>query len=177
MQIEYVSPAAIKGQTAEYSDVSTPFGTWTMAVCNGKICWLNYAQSHENAEQKLRDFWKQGLVMPSDGMQPLADKLFTGNGDIGVLLVGTPFQHRVWQALAAMQAGETMSYGQLAVKIGSPRAARAIGGAVGANPVVYFIPCHRILASNGALHGFGCGLPLKEKLLAAEGFRAAAWAA
>ncbi len=174
MQITYASPASIKGKTAEFSEVSTPFGTWMMAVCHGKVCWLNYTQSHENAEQKLRDFWKHGLVMPAANLQPIADKLFTGKSDVEFLLVGTPFQHKVWQALVAMKAGETMSYGQLAIKIGSPKAARAIGGAVGANPVVYFIPCHRILASNGALHGFGCGLPLKEKLLAAEGFKSAA---
>ena len=174
MQIDYVSPAAIKGQTAEYAAVATPFGPATLAVCGGKICWLYYVQTPENAEQKLRDFWRGGLVMKAADLQPMADKLFAGKGNLTLLLVGTAFQHKVWQALAAMQAGETMSYGQLAAKIGSPKAARAIGGAVGANPVIYFIPCHRILASNGTLHGFGCGLPLKEKLLAAEGFRAAA---
>jgi methylated-DNA-[protein]-cysteine S-methyltransferase len=175
MQITYASPTSLKGQTAEYANVNTPFGPALLALCGGKICWLNYAQPHENAEQKLRDFWKHGLVMPAGSdLQPIADRLFAGKSDLGFLLAGTPFQHRVWQALAEMKSGETMSYGQLASKIGSPKAARAIGGAVGANPVVYFIPCHRILASNGTLHGFGCGLPLKEKLLAAEGFKAAA---
>ena len=81
---------------------------------------------------------------------------------------GTEFQKRVWGQVAAIPYGETRSYLQIAVAIGSPRAVRAVGAANGANPVPIVIPCHRVIGSNGKLTGYGGGLPIKEKLLALE---------
>lgn len=86
-------------------------------------------------------------------------------------LEGTPFQQRVWKRLCAIPAGKTISYGALAASIGKPKAARAVGGAVGANPVPILIPCHRVIGENGSLTGFGLGLPMKRALLAHEGRR------
>ena len=81
---------------------------------------------------------------------------------------GTAFQRAVWRELAAVPYGQTLSYGELARRIGRPKAARAVGQAVGANPCLIVIPCHRVLASNG-LGGFGCGIERKKVLLAIEG--------
>jgi methylated-DNA-[protein]-cysteine S-methyltransferase len=81
---------------------------------------------------------------------------------------GTPFQGRVWSALRTVPAGETRSYGELAHAIGAPRAVRAVGAANGANPVSIVVPCHRIVAHDGTLHGYGGGLPRKAWLLAHE---------
>ncbi len=81
---------------------------------------------------------------------------------------GTPFQRRVWLALRDIPRGETRSYAEIARRVGC-RSARAVGGAVGANPVCLFIPCHRVLASDGSLGGFAWGLGLKRTLLRAEG--------
>jgi methylated-DNA-[protein]-cysteine S-methyltransferase len=81
---------------------------------------------------------------------------------------GTPFQRRVWQALRAIPYGETVRYGELARRIGNPRAARAVGLANGANPLPIVVPCHRVIGANGALIGFGGGLPIKRALLALE---------
>ncbi len=83
---------------------------------------------------------------------------------------GTEFQKSVWQELQRIPAGQTTSYGQIANKIGKPKAARAVGGAVGSNPIAIIIPCHRVLASNGAITGYtgGDGIKTKQRLLDIE---------
>ena len=82
---------------------------------------------------------------------------------------GTPFQLRVWNALLEIPYGETISYGELAARIGDRSASRAVGLANGSNPLPIVIPCHRVIGSNGKLTGYGGGLPIKERLLALEG--------
>jgi|SRR5579863_1628236 len=81
---------------------------------------------------------------------------------------GTPFQQQVWNKLLDIPYGETISYGELAKRIGNPNASRAVGLANGSNPIPIIIPCHRVIGSNGKLTGYGGGLPIKEKLLALE---------
>ena len=81
---------------------------------------------------------------------------------------GTPFQRRVWEAAQRIPYGETRSYGWIAEEIGKPRAARAVGPAIGSNPLGIIIPCHRVIAGDGTLGGFGGGLPLKQRLLDME---------
>ena len=81
---------------------------------------------------------------------------------------GTPFQLRVWQELLRIPYGETRSYGDIARRIRKPRAVRAVGAANGSNPISLVIPCHRVIASDGSLGGYGGGLPAKRKLLAME---------
>ena len=83
--------------------------------------------------------------------------------------VGTPFQHEVWRALCALDFGVLTSYGELARTVGRPKGAQAIGGAVGRNPLIIIIPCHRVIGSDTSLTGFGGGLPRKQALLAHEG--------
>jgi len=80
----------------------------------------------------------------------------------------TAFQRQVWQAAQMIPHGETRSYGWVAAQIGKPRAARAVGQALGKNPFLIIVPCHRVIAGDGTLGGFGCGLPAKQKLLELE---------
>lgn len=82
---------------------------------------------------------------------------------------GTPFQQRVWRALQAIPYGETMSYKEVAVCVGQPKAARAVGMANNRNPIPIIIPCHRVIGADGQLVGYGSGLPIKIKLLTIEG--------
>jgi len=89
--------------------------------------------------------------------------------DLPLKTSGTPFQTRVWKALADIPYGETVSYGELARRIGSPRAVRAVGRANGANRIAIVLPCHRVIGANGTLTGYGGGLDRKAKLLALEG--------
>jgi methylated-DNA-[protein]-cysteine S-methyltransferase len=88
---------------------------------------------------------------------------------LAVRTAGTPFQKRVWAALRKIPVGRTLSYGELAQKLGKPGAARAVGAANGSNPVSLVIPCHRVIAADGTLGGYGWGLPRKEWLLRHEG--------
>ncbi len=81
---------------------------------------------------------------------------------------GTAFQLAVWKSLTEIPYGDTISYGELARRIGNPNASRAVGLANGSNPIPIVIPCHRVIGSNGKLTGYGGGLPTKEKLLALE---------
>ncbi|MGH2730555.1 MAG: methylated-DNA--[protein]-cysteine S-methyltransferase [Actinomycetota bacterium] len=89
--------------------------------------------------------------------------------DVALNPTGTPFQRRVWEGLSAIPYGETVSYGELARRIGKPKAVRAVGRANGANPIAVIIPCHRVIGANGTLTGYGGGLDRKAKLLALEG--------
>jgi methylated-DNA-[protein]-cysteine S-methyltransferase len=82
--------------------------------------------------------------------------------------LGTPFQHDVWNALMDIPCGETVSYSELARRIGRPSASRAVGAANGANPLPIVVPCHRVIGADGSLTGFGGGLPAKRWLLAHE---------
>jgi methylated-DNA-[protein]-cysteine S-methyltransferase len=91
--------------------------------------------------------------------------------EVPIALVGTEFQQSIWLALLSVPFGETSTYGDLAARAGNPKAARAVGGAVGHNPVAIIVPCHRILAGNGKLTGYsnGNGVETKKQLLDLEG--------
>ena len=97
------------------------------------------------------------------------------NGNVAVIdtlpvkTTGTPFQRSVWQALRTIPHGTTITYAQLAARIGSPKAIRAAGLANGRNPISIVVPCHRVIGSNGTLTGYGGGLPRKKWLLEHEG--------
>ena len=89
--------------------------------------------------------------------------------DIVLKPTGTDFQQAVWQALREIPYGETRSYGEIAARIGRPKAVRAVGAANGRNPIVILQPCHRVIGQDGTLVGFGGGLPTKKTLLRLEG--------
>ncbi len=89
------------------------------------------------------------------------------------LSAGTDFQCRVWEATRAIPYGQTASYSEVAAASGCPRGARAVGMAMASNPVPLFVPCHRVIGSDGTLHGFGGGLSLKQRLLDLENRQAA----
>jgi methylated-DNA-[protein]-cysteine S-methyltransferase len=88
--------------------------------------------------------------------------------DVPVQPQGTPFQEAVWRLLCEIDCGETTTYGRIARSLGRPQAARAVGAAVGRNPVAILVPCHRVVGEGGALTGYAAGLPRKQALLALE---------
>jgi methylated-DNA-[protein]-cysteine S-methyltransferase len=100
------------------------------------------------------------------------DEYFAGERtsfDLALDPQGTPFQRRVWFALADIPYGKTTSYAELARRVGSPKAFRAVGQANGKNPLAIILPCHRVINSDGSIGGYGGGLPMKRQLLALEG--------
>ncbi|OXM15476.1 methylated-DNA--[protein]-cysteine S-methyltransferase [Paenibacillus herberti] len=119
---------------------------------------------------------RPGAALEHSGqqLQPYADELaqyFAGSRstfDMPLSLRGTPFQMVVWRALQAIPYGETRSYADIADAIGRPSAARAVGAAIGANPVLMPIPCHRVIGASGALTGYRGGMEMKQRLLTLE---------
>lgn len=106
-----------------------------------------------------------------DPVKKQLDDYFQGNlkiFDLGLSLQGTDFQKKVWHALTQIPYGKTISYGDLAQRIGNPKACRAVGLANGKNPIPIIIPCHRVIGKNGKLTGFGGGIPVKQHLLELE---------
>ena len=91
--------------------------------------------------------------------------------DIPLDLRGSSFQKSVWQALLNIKKGDVVSYGEIANDVGKPKASRAVGSAVGENPVSLIVPCHRVVQKSGAIGNFGWGVELKRKILQAEGVR------
>lgn len=92
--------------------------------------------------------------------------------DLPLAFRGTEFQNKVWSELTKIPHGQTISYGELARRVGSPKASRAVGLANGKNPIAIIVPCHRVIGANGTLTGYGGGLPRKKKLLELEHQRA-----
>jgi methylated-DNA-[protein]-cysteine S-methyltransferase len=115
--------------------------------------------------------WKEDGAFFSDVARQLK-AYFAGDlreFDVPLLIEGTDFQQRVWQTLRTIPYGQTISYLQLAEKIGNAKAVRAVGLANGANPIPIIVPCHRVIGSDGTLTGFGGGMENKRKLLELEG--------
>ena len=104
----------------------------------------------------------------SEAITPITKALQHPHNQISIQMSGTDFQNAVWQLLTKIPRGMMISYADLARQLGRPHAARAVGGACGANPVPILIPCHRVIASDGSLGGFAGGLEVKQRLLAAE---------
>jgi methylated-DNA-[protein]-cysteine S-methyltransferase len=110
-------------------------------------------------------------------MAALLERYFKGDQvelDVPLAMHGTPFQQKVWAALQTIGRGRTSTYGDIARQIGSPAAVRAVGAAVGRNPVSIFVPCHRVIGRDGSLTGYAGGLERKQHLLALEGVLPAA---
>jgi methylated-DNA-[protein]-cysteine S-methyltransferase len=136
---------------------------------------------HSSAEKALAAVGAETGTAVSPAQHELAGLLVRYYGGESVDLSGVPldlprasaFTARVREVVRAIPRGETLSYGQVAARAGSPRAARAVGQVMATNPVPPLVPCHRVLASGGALGGYGGGLPLKRRLLECEGYSCA----
>ena len=140
------------------------------------LCRLWLAENEETWRGVLEQSGYQEAEPDGGGMPEFTqqlDEYFCGKrGGFSFpvdLSVGTPFQQRVWEAARRIPHGHTATYGELASTIGAPKAARAVGSALGANPVLIVVPCHRVLRSDGALGGFAAGLNVKAALLRLEG--------
>ena len=165
-----------QGRSITAGFAPSPLGKLMLADVDGALCRVGYADHAEDEMwRRFAGRWPGARVTRDDGWaQREADRLFSGDADsVEVLLRGTPFQLAVWQALLDVSAGTTESYGELARRVSKPGASRAVGGALNANPVAWLVPCHRVVGGDGGLCGYGGGLNRKQRLLAAEGVRAA----
>lgn len=140
----------------------TPIGT----VCieeNGKAITGLYFQKEAGVGEKETSLLKEANKQLTEYFAKRRK-----NFELPLEPEGTEFQKRVWTALQTIPYGETRSYGEIAAQIGSPKACRAIGGANNKNPIMIFIPCHRVIGADGSLTGFGGGLPAKKYMLDLE---------
>lgn len=144
---------------------SSPIGELFLAEKNGKICEI---APKERRARKDFIFEKTPLLLEAE--KQLA-QYFEGKRekfDLPLLLEGTPFQIKIWRNLIKIPYGQTISYAELAEKVGNKKAARAAGNANNKNPILIAVPCHRVIGADGKLSGFACGTDKKKFLLALE---------
>ena len=154
--------------TVRWTVVPSPIGPLTLQSRGGRLTGLDMEdQAHATAVPP-------GGVRDDDAFAVVTTQLeeyFGGTRtrfDLPLQLEGTPFQLAVWAELSAIPYGETISYGELARRVGNPKASRAVGLANGRNPVAVIVPCHRVIAADGSLGGYGGGPDRKTLLLALE---------
>ncbi|WP_028712214.1 methylated-DNA--[protein]-cysteine S-methyltransferase [Paracoccus sp. J55] len=150
----------------------TPLGTVVAYGAGGALWALGFAgpMTEDQVEADLTArFPRARTVEAPEALAPAIQALLSGRSEIAVRLTGTAFQLQVWRALAQVPAGQVISYAMLAERIGRPRALRAVGTAVGQNPVSWAIPCHRVTRTGGAIGGYHWGEAVKRALLAREG--------
>lgn len=154
-----------------YTMIDTPVGDILLAGSGTGLAEIRFRNGTESCQPDPG--WKESRVPFREAIRQLR-AYFAGelrDFDLAIAPVGTAFQKKVWRALRGIPYGKTVSYGELARRIGSPTASRAVGAANGRNPLPIVVPCHRVIGSDGALTGYAGGLDVKEKLLAIEGVR------
>lgn len=173
---EAVSPGEYKshgeGVTIRYGLHASPFGKCLVAVTERGICHLGFVQTSEgDAIDNLVADWKNArMIEDNKHTAPLIEPIFDtgGRGKLNIHLRGTNFQLKVWEALLKIPSGTVTTYEGLAERIGQPTASRAVGTAVGHNPIAVLIPCHRVIRKVGEFGNYRYGAPRKKALLARE---------
>lgn len=161
-----------------YGTHATPIGEIMVAKTEKGICWLGFMMDEkpDHCVARIQRHWpKAKLVHDDEAVREDCEKIMSiwrGQGDkkkkLKLDLYGTNMQIQVWQALLKIPTGETVTYMDIAKQVGKPKASRAIGNAVGANPVSLIIPCHRVIRATGIIDNYGWGSPRKKLILAME---------
>jgi AraC family transcriptional regulator of adaptative response/methylated-DNA-[protein]-cysteine methyltransferase len=153
----------------------SPFGPALVMGTGKGICGIGFASETTPAAAMadLTRRWPHAQFTENPkALRPWVTNAFAQRGKTPIHMIGAPFQIKVWEALMRIPSGHVTTYSEIAAAIGHPRAVRAVGTAVGRNPVSWLIPCHRALRKSGGLGGYHWGLPVKRALLAWEGARA-----
>jgi AraC family transcriptional regulator, regulatory protein of adaptative response / methylated-DNA-[protein]-cysteine methyltransferase len=182
---EGMSPGTYKSRGAgldiSYGYHPSPFGVALVMSTPHGLCGLSFADAGGEAAA-LADMtrrWPNAQYTEDPiATAPLATHLFVGqnfkpNQPLRITFIGTDFEIRVWETLLKIPAGQASTYGDIAASIGSPKAARAVGAAVGKNPISFVVPCHRVIGKSGALTGYHWGLTRKKAILGWEAGRVA----
>jgi len=182
LKIEAMTPGSVKdrghGLTITYGFAPTMMGELMIAKTNKGICWLGFQvnESRDRSTQRMLDYWPNATFIEGDVSEDIAliQSLWMPSGEdrhntLSLDLYGTNMQLQVWQALLKIPFGAVTDYKAIAQSIGKPKAARAVGNAVGMNPVSLLIPCHRVIQSTGIVNNYGWGSPRKKIILGLEG--------
>ena len=164
-----------EGLVIRWGWFDSPFGPALVMGTDKGICGIGFS-AETGEEEAMRDLtgrWPGAhYVEDAALLAPWVDAAFgRTDGEVPLFMIGAPFQIKVWEALMRIPSGHVSTYSEIAQSIGHPRAVRAVGTAVGRNPVSYLIPCHRALRKSGGLGGYHWGLPVKRALLAWEAAR------
>ena len=152
----------------QYCETSTPIGRLLLAGDKSGLRLVSFPSRAPRAD--ITERWERSEEPFRDAIAQLGayfDRRLR-RFDLALAPEGTPFEREVWSALREIPYGETVSYSELARRIGRPGASRAVGAANGKNPIPIIVPCHRVIGANGSLTGFGGGLGLKRRLLDLE---------
>lgn len=176
VRVEAMSPGEFKiqgqGMIIEYGIHPSPFGDCLVALSSRGLCGLSFftGKSAASTVAELQAQWPRArLKRAHHPTLAAAEKIFrAGKGDLKVLLRGTEFQIKVWEALLTIPPGHLISYSGLAEHVGVPGAARAVGSAVAANIIAYLVPCHRVIRSSGVVGEYRWGAVRKKALIARE---------
>lgn len=162
------SSSSVPARAISYTYMDSPIGKLLLASSDPGLHSITFAKQGRPASPEVD--WREGESNLREVMGQLHSYFAGELSEFNLALApqGTPFQQKVWSELCKIPFGDTISYGELARRIGNPKASRAVGLANGTNPIPIIIPCHRVIGSNGKLTGYGGGLPIKEKLLALE---------
>ena len=176
---EYAKRGA--GLTIYWGWFDTAFGRAIVMGTDRGICGLGFAAElgEQIAFDDLRGRWPDGsFIEAPNRLDTWVQTAFCAAGltsdQTPLLLIGAPFQVKVWKALLNVPSGQVTTYSEIAQAVGNPKAVRAVGTAIGRNPVSWLIPCHRALRKSGAMGGYHWGLPMKRAMLAYEAARAEA---
>ena len=164
-----------EGLVIRHGWFESPFGEALVMGTDRGLCGIAFSAEHGRdwAWQDMTARWPEArYVEDPDALRGWTQAAFAQKGQSALHLIGAPFQIKVWEALLHVPSGHVTTYSEIARSIGSPRAVRAVGTAVGRNPVSWLIPCHRALRKSGALGGYHWGLPMKRAMLAYEAARA-----
>lgn len=164
-----------EGLTIAWGWFPTPFGEALAMGTERGLCGIAFAAEtgREAAMADLRARWPRALFVEAPAqLTPWVAAAFGAGGETPLHMIGAPFQIKVWEALLAVPSGHVTTYSDIANAIGHPKAVRAVGTAVGRNPVSFLIPCHRALRKAGGLGGYHWGLGVKRAILAWEAARA-----
>ena len=169
------------GLTIFWGWFDTPFGRAIVMGTDRGICGLGFAaeMGEESTFLDLKERWVEAaFVEAPERLDAWVNTAFgmgsQGNDKAPLLLIGAPFQIKVWEALLSVPSGQVTSYSEIAQVVGNAKAVRVVGSAIGRNPVSWLIPCHRALRKSGAMGGYHWGLPMKRVMLAYEAARAEA---
>jgi AraC family transcriptional regulator of adaptative response/methylated-DNA-[protein]-cysteine methyltransferase len=168
-------PSQEKIHIINYSTFKTPFGLCLVASTSHGICNVLFADTIKEAKQDLQSRWPQvKLVQKTESTHVAVQQNFLGNfsrSNIKLDVHGTVFQKKVWETLMTIEAGDVSTYGEIAEKLGDKKLSRAVGTAIGANPIGYIIPCHRVVKSTGEISGYRWGVERKRAMLSFEGIQ------
>ncbi|MBM7069504.1 bifunctional helix-turn-helix domain-containing protein/methylated-DNA--[protein]-cysteine S-methyltransferase [Actibacterium sp. 188UL27-1] len=178
---EAMSPGAFAqkgtGLTIHYGWFDSPFGEALAMGTDQGLCGLAFSAEYGRAATMadMQSRWPNATyAQAADRIKPWVEATFALRGEAQLHMIGAPFQIKVWEALLSIPSGQVTTYSEIAGAIGHPKAVRAVGTAVGRNPVSFLIPCHRAMRKSGGLGGYHWGLPVKRAMLAYESARAEA---